>query len=133
MTSLVIDLVTRPDSPNVHWPLPTTKTTTAAPTTTTTTNHPLRPHPHARFKDLPTSDMKEILLQRMLEENYDKGHAEHRVAYEALQGSIHHDECEEFDDDKGQEETKKKCNTPKMGRSGIRIRGMLLQDQQHKI
>ncbi|GJT44436.1 hypothetical protein Tco_0953151 [Tanacetum coccineum] len=26
-----------------------------------------------------------------------------------------------------------KCNTPKMGRSGIRIRGMLLQDQQHKI
>ncbi|GKG31938.1 hypothetical protein Tco_0426888, partial [Tanacetum coccineum] len=29
----------------------------------------------ARFKDLPTSDMKEIMLQRMLEENYDKGHA----------------------------------------------------------
>ncbi|GKD69297.1 hypothetical protein Tco_1323387, partial [Tanacetum coccineum] len=26
-----------------------------------------------------------------------------------------------------------RCNTPKMGRSGIRIRGMLLQDQQHKI
>ncbi|GKF40430.1 reverse transcriptase domain-containing protein, partial [Tanacetum coccineum] len=25
------------------------------------------------------------------------------------------------------------CNTPKMGHSGIRIRGMLLQDQQHKI
>ncbi|GKG21878.1 hypothetical protein Tco_0384473, partial [Tanacetum coccineum] len=25
------------------------------------------------------------------------------------------------------------CNTPKMGRSGIRIWGMLLQDQQHKI
>ncbi|GJT94606.1 hypothetical protein Tco_1090124 [Tanacetum coccineum] len=62
----------------------------------------------ARFKDLPTSDMKEILLQRMLEENYDKGHAEHRIAYEALQGSIHHDECEDFDNDKAQEETKKK-------------------------
>ncbi|GJW79022.1 hypothetical protein Tco_0140704 [Tanacetum coccineum] len=30
----------------------------------------------ARFKDLPTSDIKEILLQRMLEENYDKGHYE---------------------------------------------------------
>ncbi|GKB84482.1 putative reverse transcriptase domain-containing protein [Tanacetum coccineum] len=26
-----------------------------------------------------------------------------------------------------------KCNTPKIGRSGIRIRGVLLQDQQHKI
>ncbi|GKE68115.1 hypothetical protein Tco_1526187, partial [Tanacetum coccineum] len=25
------------------------------------------------------------------------------------------------------------CNTPKMGRSGIRVRGVLLQDQQHKI
>ncbi|GJR06035.1 hypothetical protein Tco_0529019 [Tanacetum coccineum] len=62
----------------------------------------------ARFKDLPTSDMKEILLQRMLEENYDKGHADHRVAYEALQDSIRHDECEEFDVDKAQLETKKK-------------------------
>ncbi|GKC06923.1 hypothetical protein Tco_0998533, partial [Tanacetum coccineum] len=30
MTSPVIDLVSRPDSPNVHWPLPTTTTTTAA-------------------------------------------------------------------------------------------------------
>ncbi|GJU15303.1 hypothetical protein Tco_1143269 [Tanacetum coccineum] len=48
----------------------------------------------ARFKNLSTSDMKEILLQRMLEENYDKGHAEHRISYKALQGSIHHDECE---------------------------------------
>ncbi|GJT63857.1 hypothetical protein Tco_1015337 [Tanacetum coccineum] len=168
MTSPVIDLVSRPDSPNVHWPLPTTTTTTAAPTTTTTTTLPLPPQPQqgssdsilikrmgeleqhianlaeenqaletrldkqgnrihkvetmdwpkmireqtvefiesqeidrkieesvkeavissvkhamraplrARFKDLPTSDMKEILLQRMLEENYDKGHANHR-------------------------------------------------------
>ncbi|GJR10976.1 hypothetical protein Tco_0793628 [Tanacetum coccineum] len=169
MTSLVIDLVSRPDSPNVHWPLPTTTTTTAAPTTTTTTlplppqpqqetrldkqgnrihklksmdvskmireqtvefinsqeidrkinesvkevvissvKHAMRAPLRARFKDLPTSDMKEILLQRMLEENYDKGHAEHRVAYEALQGSIHRDECEDFDDDKAQEENKKK-------------------------
>ncbi|GJT94607.1 hypothetical protein Tco_1090125 [Tanacetum coccineum] len=43
MTSPVIDLVSRPDSPNVHWPLPTTTTTTAAPTTTTTTTLPLPP------------------------------------------------------------------------------------------
>ncbi|GKE43361.1 hypothetical protein Tco_1470645, partial [Tanacetum coccineum] len=61
-----------------------------------------------RFKDLPTSDMKEILLQRMLEENYDMGHADHRAAYEALQDSIRRDECEDFDVDKAQEETKKK-------------------------
>ncbi|GKF59174.1 hypothetical protein Tco_0175960 [Tanacetum coccineum] len=44
----------------------------------------------------------------MLEENYDKGHAVHRVAYEALQDSIRHDECEDLDVDKAQEETKKK-------------------------
>ncbi|GJS58448.1 hypothetical protein Tco_0653232 [Tanacetum coccineum] len=206
MTSPMIDLVTRPDSPNVHWPLPTTTTTTAAPTTTTTTlplppqpqqgssdsilikrmgeleqhiadlveenqaletrldkqgnrihkvetmdwpkmireqtvefiesqeidrkieesvkevvissvKHAMRAPLRARFKDLPTSDMKEILLQRMLEENYDKGHANHRVAYEALQDSIRRDEVEDFDVDKAQEETKKKSkqdspNTP---------------------
>ncbi|GJQ97303.1 hypothetical protein Tco_0008442 [Tanacetum coccineum] len=35
--------------------------------------HAMRAPLRARFKDLPTSDMKEILLQRMLEENYDKG------------------------------------------------------------
>ncbi|GJV25874.1 hypothetical protein Tco_1378569 [Tanacetum coccineum] len=79
--------------------------------------HAMRAPLHARFKDLPTSDMKEILLQRMLEENYDKGHANHRVAYEALQDSIRRDESEDFDVDKAQEETKKKSkqdspNTP---------------------
>ncbi|GJT31640.1 hypothetical protein Tco_0922059 [Tanacetum coccineum] len=46
----------------------------------------------ARFKDLPTSDMKEILLQCMLEENYDKGHEDHKMAFEALQKSIIRDE-----------------------------------------
>ncbi|GJW62820.1 hypothetical protein Tco_0112155 [Tanacetum coccineum] len=179
MTSPVIGPVPRPDSPNVHWPLPTTTTTTSATTTTTlplppqpqqgpsdpiiikrmgeleelianlveenqalkqgsrinkletmdlpkmireqtmefidsqeidqkinesvkevvisSVKHAMRAPLRARFKDLPTSDMKEILLQRMLEENYDKGHADHRVAYEALQDSIHRDECEDFD------------------------------------
>ncbi|GJS42947.1 hypothetical protein Tco_0567990 [Tanacetum coccineum] len=195
MTSPVIGPVPRPDSPNVHWPLPTTTTTTAATTTTTlplppqpqqgpsdpilikrmgeleefianlveenqaletrldkqgsrinkletmdlpkmireqtvefidsqeidrkinesvkevvisSVKHAMRAPLRARFKDLPTSDMKEILLQRMLEENYDKGHANHRVAYEALQDSIRRDESEDFDVDKAQEETKKK-------------------------
>ncbi|GKG59461.1 hypothetical protein Tco_0605112, partial [Tanacetum coccineum] len=41
-------------------------------------------------------------------ENYDKGHAAHRVAYEALQDSIRRDESDDFDVDKAQEETKKK-------------------------
>ncbi|GJV60453.1 anticodon-binding aminoacyl-tRNA synthetase, class 1a [Tanacetum coccineum] len=50
MTSPVIDLVTRPDSPNVHWPLPTTITTTAAPPTTTTL--PLPPQPQQEYRPL---------------------------------------------------------------------------------
>ncbi|GJT72196.1 hypothetical protein Tco_1031482 [Tanacetum coccineum] len=62
----------------------------------------------ARFKDLPTSDMKEILLQRILEENYDKGHEDHKMDYEALQKSIIHDESDKFDVDKAEERTKKK-------------------------
>ncbi|GJX54629.1 hypothetical protein Tco_0282998 [Tanacetum coccineum] len=62
----------------------------------------------ARFKDLPTSDMKEILLQRMLEENYEKGHEDHKMAYEALQKSILHDESEQFDADKAEKLKKKK-------------------------
>ncbi|GJS33305.1 hypothetical protein Tco_0531687 [Tanacetum coccineum] len=43
MTSPVIDLVSRPDSPNVHQPLPTTITATATTTTTIMTTIPL-PH-----------------------------------------------------------------------------------------
>ncbi|GJQ97686.1 hypothetical protein Tco_0008825 [Tanacetum coccineum] len=39
---------------------------------TASVQYEMRAPLHARFKDLPTSDMKEILLQRMLEENYDK-------------------------------------------------------------
>ncbi|GKD66671.1 hypothetical protein Tco_1308779, partial [Tanacetum coccineum] len=58
MTSPVIDLVSRPDSPNVHWPLPTTTTTTAAPTTTTTTTLPLPPQPQQGSSD-------SILIKRM--------------------------------------------------------------------
>ncbi|GJU19161.1 hypothetical protein Tco_1152503, partial [Tanacetum coccineum] len=62
----------------------------------------------ARFKDLPTSDMKEILLQCMLEENYDKGHEDHRMTYEALQTYILCDESDQFDADKSEERKKMK-------------------------
>ncbi|GJS71500.1 hypothetical protein Tco_0704341 [Tanacetum coccineum] len=60
------------------------------------------------FKDLPTSDMKEILLQCMLEENYDKGHEDHWMAYKSLQKSILRDESEQFDADKAKERKKMK-------------------------
>ncbi|GJY38243.1 hypothetical protein Tco_0424607 [Tanacetum coccineum] len=54
---------------------------------TASVQHEMKAPLRARFKDLPTSDMKEILLQHMLEENYDKGHEDHKMAYEALQKS----------------------------------------------
>ncbi|GJU86430.1 hypothetical protein Tco_1293976 [Tanacetum coccineum] len=39
----------------------------------------------------------------------------------------------DFDLNDGTSSDDDSCNTPKIGRSGIRIRGVLLQDQQHKI
>ncbi|GKD22708.1 hypothetical protein Tco_1224411 [Tanacetum coccineum] len=72
--------------------------------------HAMRAPLHARFKDLPTFDMKEIMLQRMLEENYDKGHEDHKMSFEALQKSIIHDESEQFNADNAKEQTKKKSN-----------------------
>ncbi|GKC94058.1 hypothetical protein Tco_1159500 [Tanacetum coccineum] len=59
---------------------------------TASVQYAMRAPLRARFKDLPTSDMKKILLQRMLEENYDKSHEDHKMAYEALQTSILRDE-----------------------------------------
>ncbi|GJZ75352.1 hypothetical protein Tco_0639817 [Tanacetum coccineum] len=75
---------------------------------TASVQYAMRAPLHARLKDIPTSDMKEILLQRMLEENYDKGHEDHRMAYEALQTSILRDESEQFDADKFEERKKMK-------------------------
>ncbi|GJT38940.1 hypothetical protein Tco_0938805 [Tanacetum coccineum] len=54
MTSPVIGPEPRPDSPNVHWPLPTTITTTAA----TTTTLPLPPQPQQGSSD-------PIIIKRM--------------------------------------------------------------------
>ncbi|GJY02392.1 hypothetical protein Tco_0360544 [Tanacetum coccineum] len=53
MTSPMIDLVFVPDSPTVHWPLPTTTTATATTTTTTTimTTIPLPPQPQQVSSD----------------------------------------------------------------------------------
>ncbi|GKE66909.1 hypothetical protein Tco_1521070 [Tanacetum coccineum] len=59
MTSPVIDLVTVPDSPTVHRPLPTTTTATATTTTTTImTTIPLPPQPQQVSSD-------SILLNRL--------------------------------------------------------------------
>ncbi|GKA98050.1 hypothetical protein Tco_0825944 [Tanacetum coccineum] len=73
---------------------------------TASVQYAMRAPLRALFKELPTSDMKEILLQRILEENYDKGPYRIRMACEALQTSILRDESEQFDADKSEERKK---------------------------
>ncbi|GJZ00469.1 hypothetical protein Tco_0517898 [Tanacetum coccineum] len=124
MTSPVIGPVPRPDSPNVHEPLPTTTTTTA----TTTTTLPLPPQPQQGPTDpiliKRIGELEEFIATlveenqaletrldkhgaRIIRESYTR-HSEHRVVNKALQGSSTVNECEDFDDDKAHEETKKK-------------------------
>nr|GFA88342.1 hypothetical protein [Tanacetum cinerariifolium] len=71
MTTPVIDLTSRPDSPNVHRPLQatTTKTTT---TTTTTTTHPLPPQPQQSTTDsmlIKRIDELEHIIVNLIQDN----------------------------------------------------------------
>nr|GEY51630.1 hypothetical protein [Tanacetum cinerariifolium] len=45
----------------------------------------------ARFSNLPTVDMKEILQQRMFKDKYYKAHKDHKKLYDALEKSFKHD------------------------------------------
>nr|GFD08904.1 hypothetical protein [Tanacetum cinerariifolium] len=49
-----------------------------------------------RFKDLPEADMKEILYQRMWENNSYKAHEDHMMLYEALEKSMNCDHTDEL-------------------------------------
>ncbi|GJY67888.1 hypothetical protein Tco_0470870, partial [Tanacetum coccineum] len=60
----------------------------------------------ARFRDLPTVDMKEIIQQRMFEDNTYKTHEVHNDLYEALQKSVELDYLNQRLTD--QEEARKK-------------------------
>ncbi|GKF23991.1 hypothetical protein Tco_0076313, partial [Tanacetum coccineum] len=97
MTTPVIDLKTMQSVSQ----LPTSTVTTSIITTTTSLPPPPQPRQsiiylilamqaplQARFGDLPTVDMKEILQQRMFEDNSYKAHEVHNDLYEALQKSL---------------------------------------------
>ncbi|GKG60390.1 hypothetical protein Tco_0611991, partial [Tanacetum coccineum] len=60
----------------------------------------------ARFRDLPTIDMKEILQQRMFEDNSYQAYDVHNDLYEALQKSLELDYTNQRRAD--QEEARKK-------------------------
>ncbi|GKB43902.1 hypothetical protein Tco_0888844, partial [Tanacetum coccineum] len=166
MTSPVMGSVPRPDSPNVHWPLPTTTTTTSA---TTTTTLPLPPQPQqgpsnpiiikrmgelkelianlveenqaleawldkqgSRINKLETMDLPKMIREQTVKfiDSQEIDRKINESVKEVVISSVKHamraplrarfkdlpttaglhlrDECEEFDVDKAQEETKKK-------------------------
>ncbi|GJY27869.1 putative reverse transcriptase domain-containing protein, partial [Tanacetum coccineum] len=136
MTSQVIDLISRTDSPNEHRPLTATATVIAT-TTMTITTLPLPPQPQQSttnsilikrigeleqhmadlaiqaplqdcFRDLPKADMKEILHHRMWETNSYKAHEDHKKLYEALEKSIDHDHSDQLLTDLAEARRKKK-------------------------
>nr|GEX80480.1 reverse transcriptase domain-containing protein [Tanacetum cinerariifolium] len=138
MTSPIIDLTSRPESPKEHQQLKATTTDTTTTTTITLDSHGLRLHTLEQldipqrvsiavskvvtdavdwamqaplrncFRDLPEADMKEILHQRMCESDSYKSHEDHMQLFEALEKSMNCDHSEELAQDLAEACKKKK-------------------------
>ncbi|GKB25002.1 hypothetical protein Tco_0864403, partial [Tanacetum coccineum] len=69
----------------------------------------------ARFRDLPTVNMKEILQQRMFEDNSYQAHEVHNDLYEALQKSLELDYSNQrlADQEEARKKKRKKCAAPR--------------------
>nr|GEW46128.1 reverse transcriptase domain-containing protein [Tanacetum cinerariifolium] len=95
--------IPRSNDPNVHSPTPST--------TLVAKQAPLR----ARFSDLLAIDMKEILQQRMFEENSYQAHEDHKNLYEALHKSLERDYSNQLlaDLDEARRKKRKKRNSPR--------------------
>nr|GEW74487.1 hypothetical protein [Tanacetum cinerariifolium] len=109
MTTPIIDLTSRPDSPNVSKAVDEIVTDAVD----WAIQAPLRNH----FRDLPEADIKEILHQRMWEANSYKTHEDYMMLYEALEKSMNRDYTEELLKDLVEARKKKKksrdsSNTP---------------------
>nr|GEX90877.1 hypothetical protein [Tanacetum cinerariifolium] len=70
---------------------------------------------HARFRDLPAADMKEIILQRMKETGSYKTHEDHKNLYEALEKSMNHDHSDQLQADlvKARKKRQKRSDSPR--------------------
>nr|GEV46867.1 putative ribonuclease H-like domain-containing protein [Tanacetum cinerariifolium] len=109
MTTSVIDLTSRPESPNVSKAIDEIVTDVV--------DWAIQAPLWNRFRDLPEADMKEILHQRMWETNSYKTHEDHMMMYEALEKSMNCDHTEELLKDLAGARKKKKksrdsSNTP---------------------
>nr|GEU88704.1 retrovirus-related Pol polyprotein from transposon TNT 1-94 [Tanacetum cinerariifolium] len=142
MTTSIIDLTSRPESPKVHQLLKATATKTT--TITTTTIHPppsqpqqtttdsmlmkcigklkhimanlIQDNKQLEQRDLPQADMKENLHQRMWEIDSYKTHKDQMQLYEALEKSMNYDHSEKLLKDmaKARKKKKKSRDSPKM-------------------
>nr|GEY84648.1 E-beta-farnesene synthase [Tanacetum cinerariifolium] len=136
MTTSIIDLTSRPESPKVHQLLKATATETTITTTTTTTILPppsqqqqsttdammmkrigelehimenlIQENKRLEQRDLPKADIKEILHQRMWETDSYKTHEDHMQLYKALEKSMNSDHSEELAKDLAEARKKKK-------------------------
>nr|GEY18614.1 hypothetical protein [Tanacetum cinerariifolium] len=134
MTSPIIDLTSRPESPKVHQQFKATTTDTTTTTTTTTLPPPpaqqqstadammikrigelehimanlIQVKKDMEDRDLPKADMKEILYQRMWETESYKSHEDHMQLFEALEKSMNRDHSEELAQDLAEARKKKK-------------------------
>nr|GEW49056.1 retrovirus-related Pol polyprotein from transposon TNT 1-94 [Tanacetum cinerariifolium] len=141
MTSPIIDLTSRPESPKVHQQLKATATKTTTTTTTTSLPPPyqqqqsttdsmmmkhiddlehimanlIQENKKLEQRDLLEADMKEILYQRMWETDSYKSHEDHIQLYEALKKSMNCDHSEELakDSAKACKKRKKSRESPK--------------------
>nr|GEV30227.1 hypothetical protein [Tanacetum cinerariifolium] len=117
MTSSIIDLTSRPESPKSwgtsvytgiirHTPPQVRKAVNEVVTDAVdwAMQAPLR----NRFRDLPEADMKEILHQRMWESDSYKSHEDHMQLYEALEKSMNRDHSEKLAKDLAEVRKKKK-------------------------
>nr|GEX06237.1 hypothetical protein [Tanacetum cinerariifolium] len=66
-------------------------------------------------RDLPETDMKEILHQRMWETKSYKAHEDHMMLYETLEKSMNYDHTDELlkDLDEARKKKKKRRDSPK--------------------
>nr|GEW54122.1 ribonuclease H-like domain-containing protein [Tanacetum cinerariifolium]GEW54129.1 ribonuclease H-like domain-containing protein [Tanacetum cinerariifolium] len=132
MTTLVIDLTSRPDSPNAHRTLQATHleerldshgarlytlenldvpqqvSKVVDEIVTDAVDRDIQASLQNRFRDLPEADMKEILHQRMWETNSYRAHEDHMMLYEALEKSMNRDHTDELLKDLAEARRRKK-------------------------
>nr|GEU52127.1 E-beta-farnesene synthase [Tanacetum cinerariifolium] len=131
MTTPVVDLTLRPESPIVHRPLHAMATEITTTTTTTPPSQPqqstidsvlmkcisklehimanlIRENKHLEERNLPEANMKEMFHQRMWETNSYKTHEDHKMMYEALEKSMNRDHSKELAKDLAEVRKKKK-------------------------